>query len=313
MKPQILQHGRLMTALEKALAERYALTPLWKEDDAASFLAREGHRFSSLVTSARAGADKDLLDALPSLKVIVSFGVGYETLDIDAARARGIAVSNTPDVLNDCVADLALGLILDTVRGLSRADRFVRNGKWAQGGSPTLQRQVTGKRLGIVGLGRIGTEIARRAEGFRMQVRYHARRSVPDVPWIHEPTLTGLAQWADILVLACTGGPATHHLVSSEVLTALGPRGYLINVSRGSVVDEAALVNALQQGVIAGAGLDVYEVEPHIPEALIEMENVVLLPHIGSATEETRAAMSALVLHNLDSFFSHGRLVTPVP
>lgn len=311
MKPSILQHGRLMASLEAALAEHFDVHPLWRESDPKAFLAAHGREFTGLATSARFGADRALMEALPRLAVIANFGVGVDTIDLDAARARGVAVSNTPDVLTDCVADLAFGLLIDVARRLSAADRFVRRGGWLKGQFP-LATRVSGKRLGIVGLGRIGSAIARRAAGFDMPVRYHNRRPVEGSSHGYEASLPALAEWADFLVVACSGGAATRHLVSRQVIDALGPEGFLINVSRGSVVDEAALVAALQAGRIAGAALDVFEDEPNVPPALLALDSVVLLPHIASATTETRQAMADCVLANLRSWFEHGRLLTPV-
>jgi lactate dehydrogenase-like 2-hydroxyacid dehydrogenase len=249
--------------------------------------------------------------ALPALKAICSFGVGYETIDVDEATRRGIVVSNTPDVLNDCVADIAFGLLIDVARGLSASDRFARRGDWLKGAFP-LQTRVSGKRLGILGLGRIGRVIARRASGFDMEVRYHSRQPVATVDYRYEPTLTGLAQWADFLVVASAGGAETRHLVSPEVIAALGPDGYLINIARGSVIDEAALVDGLVNRRIAGAGLDVFADEPKIPAALLDLDNVVLLPHVASGTHETRQAMADLTLANLRQFLASGTLLTGV-
>jgi lactate dehydrogenase-like 2-hydroxyacid dehydrogenase len=311
MKPRILQHGPLLPELEAALAEEFDPHSLRREADPPGFLAREGGRFEGLVTSGRAGADAGLLDALPALRVIANFGVGCDAIDLDAAKRRGIAVANTPDVLTDCVADLAFGLLIDVARRISAADRFVRRGDWLRSPFPLAVR-VSGKRLGILGLGRIGAAIARRAAGFDMEVRYHGRRPVPGVAYGFEETPIGLARWADSLVIAAAGGAGTRGLVSSEVIDALGPDGFLINVSRGSIVDEPALVRALREQRIAGAALDVYSDEPNVPPDLVTLDNVVLLPHVGSATRETRAAMVRLVLANLRSFFATGRLVTPV-
>ncbi len=311
MKARVLQHGRLMASLESELAERFDLHPLWKEADRKAFLAAHGHEFVGLATSARFGADRTLIEALPRLAVIANFGVGVDTIDLQAARERGVAVSNTPDVLTGCVADLAFGLLIDVARRLSAADRFVRRGDWPEGQFP-LATRVWGKKLGIVGLGRIGNAIARRAGGFDMTVRYHNRRLVEDSPYDYEASLPALAAWADFLVVACAGGAATRHLVSRDVIDALGPAGFLVNISRGSVVDEAVLVEALQAGRIAGAALDVFEDEPNVPPALFVLDNVVLLPHIASATNETRQAMADCVLANLRSWFDSGRLLTPV-
>ncbi|HMZ10283.1 MAG TPA: 2-hydroxyacid dehydrogenase [Plasticicumulans sp.] len=312
MKPRILQSARLMPALEARLRSEFEAHPLWNEPDPAAFLEARGGEFEILVTNATAGASASMMDALPALKAICSLGVGCDAIDLQAARERGVVVANTPDVLTDCVADIAMGLLIDVARGLSAADRHVRRGKWLEGPFP-LTTRVTGKRLGILGLGRIGQAVARRARGFEMQLRYHSRRPVASSNLVYEPSLVQLAQWADFLVVACSGGAATQGLVSEAVLRALGPQGFLVNVARGSVVDEAALVRALQQGTIAGAGLDVYADEPNVPPALIALENAVLLPHMASGTRETRQAMADLVFENVQSFVEHGRLKTPVP
>ena len=300
-----------MPALETALAKEFDVHPLWKEPDQAAYLAAHGSEFVGLATSARWGADAALIEALPNLKVISSFGVGVDTIDVAAATKRRIPVGYTPDVLNDCVADIAFGLLIDVARGISSSERFVRRGDWQRGAFP-LQTRVSGKRLGILGLGRIGRAIAKRASGFEMDVRYHNRRRVEDVAFTYEASLTELARWADFLVVASAGGPETRHLVSADVLNALGPHGFLINIARGSVIDEAALVDALVNKKIAGAGLDVFENEPQVPEALLTLDNVVLLPHVASGTNETRQAMADLTLANLRGFFAEGRLLTPV-
>ena len=257
---------------------------------------------------------RSLIDALPNLKAICSLGVGYDSIDVEHAHARGIQVSNTPDVLNDCVADLTWGLILATMRGMGRAERFVREGKWEnQLASLPLGKRVTGKRLGIVGLGRVGLAVAQRASGFAMDLRYHNRRPRADVAWTYESDLLALAAWSDILVVATVGGPDTRHLIDRRVLEALGPEGVLINVARGSVVDEQALIEALESGLIAGAGLDVFESEPHVPDALKALDNIVLMPHIASATLETRQAMVNLLVENAESYARSGKVLTPVP
>ncbi len=298
--------------LATGLNARYDVHPLWKEADPQAFLAAHGHEFVGYVTSARFGASEATLSAMPQLKVISSFGVGTETLPLAVAAARGIAVGYTPEVLNDCVADTAFGLVIDVARRFSAADRFVRCGDWLKGQYP-LATRVSGKRLGILGLGRIGQVVARRASGFDMEVRYHNRRPNPTVPYAYEASLESLAQWADFLVVVSAGGPETRHLVSASVLRALGPQGYLVNVSRGSVIDEEALVQALEDGTIAGAGLDVYEDEPQVPARLLTMEQVVLLPHMASATHETRQAMADRVVENLDAYFATGQVRTGVP
>jgi hydroxypyruvate reductase len=304
-KPALLQVLPLLPALERGLAENYVvhkLPPAGPERDA--FLAARGAEFDGMVTSAQGGASAELIAALPNLRVISSFGVGLDQFDLQAAARRGIPVGYTPDVLNDCVADLAFSLVLATGRRIPEADRFVRAGRWARKEAFPLGRQVTGAKLGIVGLGRIGRTVARRASGFDMEVRYHNRRPVEGVAWGYEAELLELARWADFLVVITAGGPETRHLIDDSVLDALGPEGYLVNVSRGTVVDEAALVRALRDKRIAGAGLDVYEREPNVPEALFALDNVVLMPHIASSTVQTRQAMAQRVLDNLAAFYA---------
>jgi lactate dehydrogenase-like 2-hydroxyacid dehydrogenase len=309
---KLLNAGRLPPALLARLAGAYDMVTLAEQPDPAAFLAAHGAEFDAVVTSAATGVDAPLLAALPNVKVLSSFGVGLDKIAVEAAQARGIAVGYTPDVLNDCVADTAFGLLIDAARGFSAADRYVRRGEWPQ--APyKLTRKVSGAKLGLVGMGRIGRTIAQRSTGFEMAVRYHSRRPVPDVPWPHEPSLVELARWADFLVLITAGGAGTRHLVNAEVLDALGTKGYLINVARGSVVDEAALIAALSEDRIAGAGLDVFENEPHVPPALMALDNVVLLPHVASGTHQTRQAMADRVFDNLHSYFATGRLLSAAP
>lgn len=309
----LLNTGRLPAALMSQLSATYALHDLLKEADPMAFLAAQGHKFTGLVTNAALGVSASVIDALPNLKVISSFGVGLDKIDVAAASRRGIAVGYTPDVLNDCVADNAFGLVIDVMRGFSAADRYVRRGDWAAARPLPLARKVSGQRLGIVGFGRIGQTIARRAVGFDMTVRYHTRRPVADVAWAHEPSLLELASWCDCLVVIVAGGAGTRHLIDETVLTALGKKGFLVNVSRGSVIDENALVKALSEGRIAGAGLDVFQAEPHVPPELFALDNVVLLPHIASATQETRQAMADLTAENLAAFFATGQLKAGAP
>ncbi|MDR0576596.1 MAG: 2-hydroxyacid dehydrogenase [Candidatus Accumulibacter sp.] len=307
----ILQIGRLLPVLENWLRERYAVESLDDAPDPAAFLAERGARFAGVATSAFRGISAGQIAAMPNLRAVSCFGVGLDKVDLDAASARGIAVGYTPSVLDDCVADTAFALLLDVARATPEADRYVRSGGWTQNpGVFHLGRKVSGARLGIVGLGRIGKTIARRALGFEMDIRYHARHPVAEAPWRYESSLAELARWADFLVAITAGGPGTRHLIDAAVLDALGPRGFLINVSRGSVVDEQALVRALAEKKIAGAGLDVFENEPHVPAELLGMDNVVLLPHIGSATEETRLAMAQRTIDNLDLFFAEGRMIS---
>ncbi|HEU5293327.1 MAG TPA: 2-hydroxyacid dehydrogenase [Burkholderiaceae bacterium] len=310
MKHRVLQYGRLMPSLEEQLAEAFDWRRLVDEADPKAFLAAHGREFVGLATAGF--ADAALIDALPSLKVISSFGVGVDKIDLDAAARRGIPVGNTPDVLNDCVADLALALMLDVARGIGASERYLRAGLWPTKGPYPLQRKLSGKKLGIVGLGRIGHVIAKRALAFDMDIRYHNRRPVLDTSIAHEPSLVELARWCDFLLVIVPGGAATRHLVNEAVLDALGTKGYLINVARGSVVDEVALVRALLDKRIAGAGLDVFENEPQVPAELMALDNVVLVPHIGSATVETRGAMAQRVFDNLKSYFDKGKLMSQV-
>jgi hydroxypyruvate reductase len=264
------------------------------------------------ITSSRFGVTNDQIDALPKLRAIVHFGVGYETTDVAYAHSKGIVVSNTPDVLTDCVADLAVGGLIDVLRRMSAAERFVRRGDWSRGQYP-LATKVSGKRVGILGLGRIGQAIARRLTGFDMAISYHSRHQVPGVPYTYVDSPVALASSVDVLVVATSGGAATSGLVSAEVLAALGSAGYLVNISRGSVVDEPALVSALVDGRLAGAALDVFADEPTVPAELLDLDSVVLLPHIASATHETRQAMGELAVANLRQFLTDGTLLTPVP
>jgi lactate dehydrogenase-like 2-hydroxyacid dehydrogenase len=299
--------------LAQTLSETYAAYLL---PDAPSergeFLSSHGGEITALVASGRNAIGADLMSALPRLGAIVNFGVGYDAIDVDAAAARGIGVSNTPDVLNDCVADTAVGLMIDVMRGFSAADRYVRAGQWPTAGNYPLTRDVSRTRVGIVGLGRIGSAIAKRLNAFGCTISYHNRNEKPDSPYAYAASPVELARGVDVLVVAAAGGGGTKGLVDADVIAALGPTGYLVNVARGSVVDETALVDALANGALAGAGLDVFADEPNVPEALLRMDNVVLLPHVGSATVETRAAMERLVLDNLAEFLTNGRLVTPV-
>lgn len=312
-RPRLLQNGRLPEPkLEPRLAAEFELHRLPDGPDRDAFLAAHGAKFDAIVTSAPVDADAALIGALPNLKLIAGFGVGFDKVDRDAALARGVRASYTPDVLNDCVADLAFALLLDVARGVSASDRFVRRGEWLQQRFP-ITTKVSGKKLGIVGLGRIGRAIARRGEGFGMAVRYHNRRPADDAGYGYEASLVDLARWCDFLVVTVAGGAATRHLIDRDVLDALGPEGFLINVARGTVVDEPALVEALVGRRIAGAGLDVFEDEPRVPAALLELDCVVLTPHIASGTAETRAAMADLVVENVRGFFASGRLKTPVP
>jgi lactate dehydrogenase-like 2-hydroxyacid dehydrogenase len=307
---RVLQVGPLLPSLHRNLREAYDTVLL--DEQPPGHLDEHGAGYAAAVTTARYGVGRELMDRLPRLKVIVNFGVGYDTTDVGAAAERGIAVSNTPDVLNDCVADTAVGGLIDVMRRFAAADRFVRRGDWARGQFP-LAAKVSGKRIGILGLGRIGRAVARRLEGFGMEIAYHSRSRVEGVPYARAESPEKLAAWSDALIVTTSGGAGTRGLVSAAVLDALGPEGYLVNVARGSVVDEPALVSALTEGRLAGAALDVFADEPNVPAALLGLDSVLLLPHIASATRETREAMGELAFRNLKCFLEDGRLVSPVP
>jgi lactate dehydrogenase-like 2-hydroxyacid dehydrogenase len=308
MKPDILAVDQLPLFLEDRL--RAACTFHDRTNDAAQFAAIAGkvRGLVALGTSVVAG---EFIARLPALEIISVFGVGYDGIDVQAARKRGVVVTNTPDVLTDDVADLCLGLILSVSREIPAAERFLRSGRW-QSGAFHLARKVSGSRLGIIGLGRIGNAVARRAEGFGMSIAYTDLQAKPNVPYRFFPTLLELAANSDFLVVAAFGGATTRNLVDAQVLQALGPEGSLINISRGSLVDEPALVEALKNHTIRGAAIDVYANEPNVPAELLTMENVVLTPHMASGTVETRHAMADLTFANLEAHFAGKPVVTPV-
>jgi lactate dehydrogenase-like 2-hydroxyacid dehydrogenase len=311
MKVDILSVAGMYGPSFERLEREFAVHNLVKATDKEQLLGEVGPRIRGIQASGSSNVGAALIDRLPKLEIISCFGVGYDGIDVAAAKRRSVIVTNTPTVLNDCVADLAMGLLIAGARGIATGDRFVRAGKWLAGNLP-LQTRVSGKRLGIVGMGRIGRVIAKRAAGFDMQIAYHARRKVADVPFPYYEKLVDLARASDFLMLILPGGKETHRVVNEEVLRALGPKGLLVNVARGSVVDEAALVKVLQEGALGGAALDVFESEPQTPEALWKMDNVVLIPHLGSATHETRAAMGKLTVDNLAAHFSGKPVLTPV-
>jgi len=265
----------------------------------------------AIVTRSNLEVPAALVERLPTLEIIATNGVGYDLIPLALAARRGIAVSNTPDVLNAAVAELCIGSLLALLRQLPQADRYVREGRWA-GASFPLTSSLAGKHVGIVGLGRIGKDIARRLEPFGVALAYHGR-SDQQLAWRFEADLAALARDADILIVAAPGGAETARMIDARVLEALGPRGILVNVARGSLVDEEALLAALAEQRIAGAALDVFDREPDIDARFFGLENVLLMPHMGSATQETRAAMAQLMLDNLRSWFGSGRVLTPVP
>ena len=294
------------------LGAAFRIVKLWEAEDQDARLAEVAPEVRAVATGAHAQIDGPFMSRLPKLEIVANFGVGYDSVDAAWAGQHGIVVTNTPDVLNEEVADTTLGLILNTVRQLPAAERHVRSGKWLQGGFQ-LTASLRGKTVGILGLGRIGKAIAKRCEAFGLAVVYHGRAPQAGVPYLYYPTLVGMAEACDILVVITPGGAATRHLVDAAVLKALGPTGILINVSRGSVVDEAALIEALQRHTIAAAGLDVFQDEPRVPQALLDMEHVVLLPHVGSASQQTRDAMDQLLVDNLLSWEAGKGPLTPVP
>lgn len=310
--PDLLMPVPMAPAVIAALEGRFQLHRLWEQNDREAYLANFGPRIRAMAASPAIGqVDAALLDRLPALEIIASFGVGYDYVDAVGAAKRGVVVTNTPGVLDDEVADLTIGLLLATIRRLPQADRFLREGRWRDGVFP-LSPTLRGRRVGIVGLGHIGKAIARRLEGFGVAISYHARHRQADMAYSYYDSAVALAQASDVLIVVVPGGAATRYLIDAVMLRALGPEGVLINVSRGSVVDTSALVEALQAGTIMAAGLDVYEDEPNVPEALVELDNTVLLPHIGSASVATRAAMGQLVVDNLVSWFDGNGALTPV-
>jgi len=307
----VLAVARLSPLLQPQLAAAYTLHDRLHETDPAALDAVAG-QVRGIAASGESRVGADLIARLPALEIISVMGVGYDGIDVAAAKARGIVVTHTPNVLNDDVADLAIGLMLCAARQLPAADRYVRAGQWAQGPMP-LARKMSGARLGIVGMGRIGQAIAQRALAFGMTVSYTARSAKAALPYAFRASVAGLAAAVDFLVVITPGGAGTRKLIDATVLKALGPQGILINVARGSVVDEQALVEALEQGVIAGAGLDVFENEPQVPERLRALPQVVLTPHVGSATGQTRQAMADLAAANLAAHFAGRPLLSPVP
>jgi lactate dehydrogenase-like 2-hydroxyacid dehydrogenase len=304
-RPLVLAAGQLSSLLERALDGRYDLRPL----DGAGPLAEEA---TVVVTMGSNGLSKSAMDALPALRLIALHSVGYDKVDVAHARSRGIAVTNTPDVLNDDVADMAIALVLATARRVVAGDRYVRDGRWAEGAPFPFGRKVTGARFGILGLGRIGTAIARRLEPFSTDIAYHNRSPVAGCRYRYLATPEALARESDFLIVATSGGSASAKIVDAAVLEALGPDGMLVNIGRGSTVDQDALIEALETGRVAGAGLDVFASEPDVPARLRALDQVVLQPHQASATNSTRQAMADLVVDNIDAFFQKRPLLTPL-
>lgn len=310
MKPDLISVAPLMPKHMSELEQDFTIHKLPPPAERPALLAKLADKVRFLQTTGFHGADATLINALPKLEIIACMGVGVDAVDLDLAKKKGIAVTNTPDVLNDDVADLAIALMLMTARHLALSDRYVRDGRWLKGSQP-LATKMSSKKLGILGLGRIGKAIAKRAAAFDMDISYFGRNKQADVKYRYYPDLVQMALDADFLVVICPGGPATKGIVNAQVIEALGPKGILVNVARGSVVDEPALVKALQSGKLGGAGLDVFADEPNVPKELLAMDQVVLAPHVGSATNETRNAMNDLVVANLRAHLRGQKLVTP--
>ncbi len=310
-KPTVLAPAALPALITEQLSARYELIELAEADDAAAVLAECAERVRAIVTQG-AVVDRAYMEALPNLQIVANFGVGYDKVDAPAAAELGVVVTNTPDVLNEEVADTTLALLLMTIRQLPQADRHVRDGSWVKGAFPLTPSSLQGRKVGIIGMGRIGEAIAHRLEAFGVVPVYHTRTPRSHVSYTYYDNLLAMAADVDTLIVIVPGGPATQNLINREVLEALGENGILVNVARGSVVDEPALIKALQDKVILSAGLDVFADEPNVPQALIDMEHVVLLPHVGSASVPCRNAMGQLVVDNIVSWFQSGAPVTPV-
>jgi lactate dehydrogenase-like 2-hydroxyacid dehydrogenase len=291
--------------------QHFKIHKLWSAPSADALVAEAGPSIRGLAAGGSLRIDGSLMDRLPKLEIIANFGVGYDRIDVDAAHARKIIVTNTPDVLTDEVADLTLGLLIATVRKLPQADRYLREGHWLKAAYP-LTASLRGRKVGIVGLGRIGKAIAKRCEAFGLEIAYNGRTEQKGSGYRFVPTVLELARQSDVLIVVTPGSPDTQNLIDAAVLDALGPQGILINVARGSVVDEPALIQALKEGRILAAGLDVFADEPRVPAELIALDNVVLLPHVGSASVVTRNAMGDLVWDNLKSWFAGKGPLTPV-
>jgi lactate dehydrogenase-like 2-hydroxyacid dehydrogenase len=315
MKSQdVLMPAKGMALIEDEISARLPLHRLWLEPNPDLWLAEWGPRIRAVaMTGAHAPLDEAYMRQYPNLEVISSFGVGYDNIDAKAAARLGIIVTNTPGVLDDEVADTALGLMIMTVRQLPQAEQYLRAGQWSAKGAYPLSPSLRGRTVGILGLGRIGRAIATRVGAFGLDVVYHGRHAQADVPYRYYPSLVDLAKASDVLIVVAPGGPGTRHIVNAEVLEALGPDGVLINIARGSLVDEKALIEALRTGKILAAGLDVFENEPSVPEELIALDNAVLLPHVGSASVKTRRAMAECVVSNVLAWADGKPPLTPVP
>jgi lactate dehydrogenase-like 2-hydroxyacid dehydrogenase len=308
---EILMLSPMMPIVMEGISKSFTLLKAWEKPDLDGYLREVGSTVRGLAPGSHGHVGAALFDKLPNLEIVANMGVGYDTIDAREAGRRGLIVTNTPDVLTEEVADLALGLLLATVRHIPQVDRHVRAGKWLKSPYP-LTPTLRGRKVGILALGRIGKAIARRLEGFGVEIAYHGRSEQKGVPYRYVPSLKELAAQSDILLSVAPGGKDTNGIINAEIMKALGPDGILINVGRGSVVNEKDLIEALRSKTILSAGLDVFTDEPRVPPELIEMDHIVLLPHVGSASVETRRAMGQLVVDNLVSWFSGKGPVTPV-
>lgn len=303
MKHEVILVATEFPQTQERLETEFTAHKLYEAADRDAFLKRHAATVRALATYTAWGADAKLMDALPKLELISHFGVGYDSIDIAAAKLRNIMVTNTPDVLNDCVADTAMSLVLNVMRQYPQSENWLRAGKWLAGPGYPLTVSLGGKTLGILGLGRIGEAIAKRAQAFGMKIAYH-NRNRKDVPYPYYADPVALAKHCDVLLVSAPGGAETKHIVNAAVLDALGPKRYLVNIARGTLIDEPVLIRYLQEKRIAGAGLDVYVKEPQVPPELFALENAVIYPHVGSGTVETRTAMGNLQLENLRLFFA---------
>jgi lactate dehydrogenase-like 2-hydroxyacid dehydrogenase len=308
----VLMPAPAMPLIVEEIEKRFTLHKLWEQADPEAYLREHGQAVRAIAGGAKKRMDGAWMAQFPKLEFVSNFGVGYDGVDAAWCGKNGVIVSNTPDVLTDEVADLAVGLLIATIRQLPQADAYLRRGDWLKANFP-LTTSLRGRKIGILALGRIGKAIGKRLEGFGVEIVYHGRTAQPDAPYPYFANLTEMARAVDVILSVAPGGAHTHHIINAEVLKALGPDGIVINVGRGTVIDEKALVEALTSKTILSAGLDVFEDEPRVPQALIDIPHVVLLPHVGSASHHTRRLMGQLVVDNLVSWFSGKGPLTPVP
>lgn len=310
-KPEILVTDHFIPIVHDGLRRNFITHDLWNANNTEAVLEAAAGNIRGIASGHTVPLNPEFIDRFPKLEIIANFGVGYDNIDAGYAATKNIVVTNTPDVLTEEVADTAIGLMIMAARELSAAERWLRAGNWSKN-YPLTRGTLRGKKLGIFGLGRIGKAIAQRAEAMNMEISYHNRNPVAGVSYDYVASLAELASHCDILLCAAPGGPATRHIINADIFRALGPDGIFINIGRGSTVDEAALIEALRNETIMSAGLDVFESEPNVPEALIDMDHVVLLPHVASASHHTRDAMGQLQVDNLTRWFEQGEPITPV-